>query len=1173
MNIIEEVRREREDLARVLKKHAGIRRIVEDLYPDSAHFIYELLQNAEDADATEAMFELSDGFLIFEHNGRPFSKEDIFAITDIGEGTKAGVEDKIGRFGVGFKSVFAYTESPSIWSPTYSFEINDLVLPNEIPSVDNIKKNTRFKFPFNCPQGKKSAADAFSEIGSCLKEIGETTLLFLKNLNSIKWVISRETQFEITREIHKDNHIEIKKKSNDDVISSSHFLKFDQLVDGLEKQHVAVAYELDYLPNVKKFNPRKKLAEQLKIIPANPGYVSVFFPAKAERSGLRYHIHAPFVPELSRASIKETPANQPLYQQIAILSAESLHEIRNLGLLTVEFLSVLPNPQDAIPSRYQIVRTSIVSEMNSKPLTPTHDKSHAPAKQLLQAKASLKELLSADDLEFLIDYEEDPFKWVMSASLKNSNSDRFLSGLEITDWDISEFVDLLNNKTSKEETSCKPYSISNDDVLQWLSAKTIDWHQHLYLLLYKELEPENEIDRLENSRIVRLSSGTYCVGAECFFQGDGIDNELFPMVDPEIYTTGKNKSQLENVRKFLSSLGVREVGEAEQIEALLKKRYQKDHFNPEIKDIIRFVGLVESQPEKSRIFRKFFIFKRQDDKWGLPSQVYLDHPYIDTGLSVYHQALGENHNCKALSAEYEKIGIDLARIAKFAKSVGAAHLLEIKKVSCKKNPNYRYLVLQAPGRKTYHEHDEDYYIDSIEKVIGNNSVSLSRLIWNCISSFPYRWSIAKYCTNYSQPYRKAPSQLAAILTDSAWIPQEGGEFVRPGDASVKMLPKGFPVDRGWEWLKDIGFGENEARAEQEAYSLTEAAKQRDELAKNLGFSDEEGLKRAQRFASLSPEEQENILIDLENRKSHAFPEHESVNPERRARKVAEEAGAAPEKQSEIRDRSVAVGSEILKQEAAQYLREQYTNDGLLYCQICQAPMPFSLDDGTPYFEKVTFISTVKKMHYRNNLALCPNHAAMFKYANSSKDELKNLLQNSESNEISVVLAKKEHKIYFTKLHIADIKEILRAELSQTNGDCINTEKTLDNNNDVRVRYIKLQDQQHAPLLSSKLTAAKPVSTFTNKQGHEVKVLAVSPGGGVSTLKTCPYCKAQISHKNYDRHITKKCPMRSKMTLPSTAISRLTSPAYGVKTHSTINRCRDCNRPAIPGSDRCYSCGG
>src|SRR3954462_551607 len=102
MSIIDEVRHEREDLARVLKKHTGIRKIVEDLYPDSAHFIYELLQNAEDTRANQAHFLLSEKSLVFEHDGRPFDPRDIRAITDIGEGTKAGDDDKIGRFGVGF---------------------------------------------------------------------------------------------------------------------------------------------------------------------------------------------------------------------------------------------------------------------------------------------------------------------------------------------------------------------------------------------------------------------------------------------------------------------------------------------------------------------------------------------------------------------------------------------------------------------------------------------------------------------------------------------------------------------------------------------------------------------------------------------------------------------------------------------------------------------------------------------------------------------------------------------------------------------------------------------------------------------------------------------------------------------------------------------------------------
>ena len=47
----------------------GIYRLLTDLYPDNAHFIYELLQNAEDAGASEVCFTLFDDKIEFEHNG------------------------------------------------------------------------------------------------------------------------------------------------------------------------------------------------------------------------------------------------------------------------------------------------------------------------------------------------------------------------------------------------------------------------------------------------------------------------------------------------------------------------------------------------------------------------------------------------------------------------------------------------------------------------------------------------------------------------------------------------------------------------------------------------------------------------------------------------------------------------------------------------------------------------------------------------------------------------------------------------------------------------------------------------------------------------------------------------------------------------------------------------
>lgn len=119
--------------------------IFEDFYPDRAHFVYELLQNAEDAGATEVTFTLTPDHLVCEHDGRrKFTEADVSEITGIHNSTKDKVQDRIGKFGVGFKSVFVYTQSPTVRSGDFAFRIvrfrsperNGELRPNEIPCAD-----------------------------------------------------------------------------------------------------------------------------------------------------------------------------------------------------------------------------------------------------------------------------------------------------------------------------------------------------------------------------------------------------------------------------------------------------------------------------------------------------------------------------------------------------------------------------------------------------------------------------------------------------------------------------------------------------------------------------------------------------------------------------------------------------------------------------------------------------------------------------------------------------------------------------------------------------------------------------------------------------------------------------------------------------------------------------
>ena len=63
--------KDRTENAKVLEKPSmsGTKDSVTDKYSDQAHFVYELLQNADDAGATRARFVLYPDKLVFAHNG------------------------------------------------------------------------------------------------------------------------------------------------------------------------------------------------------------------------------------------------------------------------------------------------------------------------------------------------------------------------------------------------------------------------------------------------------------------------------------------------------------------------------------------------------------------------------------------------------------------------------------------------------------------------------------------------------------------------------------------------------------------------------------------------------------------------------------------------------------------------------------------------------------------------------------------------------------------------------------------------------------------------------------------------------------------------------------------------------------------------------------------------
>jgi len=1016
----------------------GIKRLLTDLYPDNAHFIYELLQNAGDAKATEVRFILKDDGVEFEHNGdRLFSIEDVKAITSIGVSAKRDDPTSIGKFGVGFKAVFAYTTTPKIESGEYHFRIRDLV----VPDTDGLapcalgEKETRMIFPFDNP--RKPPERALAEIERDLRQLNESSLLFLSNIRKIEYLLPDSTLGFLERTETDGNRIEISvQHPEDSTPASAVFLRFEKEVDvndedGKPKScRISVAFGMEKIEgqDTEKSGKQGKQhsSAQWRIRPLVPGQVSIYFPADKETSNLRFHLHAPFASTVARDSVRDCSSNNELRDHLANLIAESMATMRDHELLTVGFLATLPNDKDNLSSFYKPILDSLIEAFQSVKLTPMKQGGHAAADGIFRGPAQLSNLISDDDLATILGEEYSPPMWVANPPQRNQREDNFLSMLNISEWTTEDLMSAL--------------SAQSEPIMRWLTEKTDEWHQQLYALLGDFLssapsspyhEAWNRKEKLAGLRIVRISDGTYSIGSKCYFPSDGVEHDdLMPRVGKGVYTSGKSEQQQKKAKEFLVAVGVREVGETEEVEAILKDRYSKEavdrkSFKPDIKDIKRFIALVEREPSQVNLFCHSFIFKLTDGKWGPPTIVYLDSPFMGTGLSAYYEALGDRSQRWALSQDYKECGISPDKIGEFAKKLHAIYKLPISEVSCHQNPKWDYLSSKPGGHGK--SSDVDYAVEGLDKLLETPNIELSLLVWQTMNSSDEKYLEAKYKKSDAGGFRYAHSQLAHLLRKAAWVPQDGDKFVQPCDAFRDQLPKGFPFDAGQKWLEAIEFG-IAVKKRSEEYSV------RNHQAKLMGFASADEAERMAEVANLcrqqgkSPHDLILQLTPNRNQMKPSFPNKTVTNPERRQERLIEQLTDSPEKEYEERERSVRTTRGSV--DPTLWLRNQYTNDaGQMVCQICKEEMPFRKRDGEYYFEAVEALSKdyFTREHEAQFLALCPLCAAKYKEFvkndEGAMEIFKNTLVNSKEPEVSLQLGDPE-SVRFVERHWRDIKTII-----------------------------------------------------------------------------------------------------------------------------------------------------
>lgn len=325
-------------------------------YSDSNHFVYELLQNAEDERASKVVIEYYSDRLVFYHNGDPFDEADVIGVSSMLMGTKDREDAQtIGRFGMGFKSVFKYTYQPEIYSDDEAFKITRYLLPVEITDgwdykaeKDNIKCKLgegRTFLPFKSEEHLTKIIIPFFKYGKSgelepvpgddvldkLDELDGQILLFLSHIKTLYWVNKENNHFaRITlNQEEKDSNLitcRIEGTEYDGKEDVSRYLKFKKVFEheDMSNAEVSVAYKL---------NSR---ADNINEVEDSP--IWVYFPTRDE-TDLPFLIHGSFETAVSREKLM-TPSgfNSDLFDQLGNLIADSLESLAERKLITQAFL-------------------------------------------------------------------------------------------------------------------------------------------------------------------------------------------------------------------------------------------------------------------------------------------------------------------------------------------------------------------------------------------------------------------------------------------------------------------------------------------------------------------------------------------------------------------------------------------------------------------------------------------------------------------------------------------------------------------------------------------------------------------------------------------------------------------------------------------------------------------
>ena len=982
------------------------------LYTDRTHFIFELLQNAEDAGASKVLFQLVEDRLEVLHDGRLFDEKDVRGICGIGEGTKTEDLTQIGKFGIGFKSVYAYTTTPEIHSGDESFRVENYVRPYAVQQQDiGDSWTTLFVFPFN----KKDVepAVACTEISKRLRNLSARTLLFLRKIKEIEYRLPEGMGGIYLRdETNRGSACEVTViGQNNGEDESESWLIFKRPVDvpnpsddGPRQVPIEIAFRLQW--------NEKEQREEVARTKDSP--LVVFFPTEKE-TRFGFLIQGPYRTTPARDNIpKEDDWNATLVNETSFLMADVLPQLKDLGLLSVSLLDALPIRADDFPEdgMFYPIFDAVRNALLTQDLLPADDGSFVSARNAKLARgADLRKLLDHEQLRKLFQSEA-TVKWLAGS---------------ITQDRTPELRTYLLNELEVEEIT--PDSFARRITQSFLSIQVDEWLVEFYgylsgqEALWRSPWRSGDSEGLLRSKpIVRLQDDSHVIP----FRADGTTPNAFlpPPEDTDFPIVKRSIASNEQAGNFLKRLGLSEPDVFDDIVERVLPKYSKGDFSSisetehagDIRKLLRALTS-DSEAGKKRVIQKAMqtpFLKAVDPVGNLtykkPLDIYQDNPTLRQYFSGTTDAwfLSE----QPLASASSDILIDL----------GIATLPRRILFSDDLPSGVSEYFTRGHRIENYYLHGLDDFLESFESLQSfEDKAKVALVLWGYLKEHlkldPWFFRGRYYWFYYRENSKSFDSQMLTRLRNTKWIPTRDGRIEKPVDINTDQLLDDF---QGAEELIDaLGINQGVGRR-----ASSEDDKKR-EHANMLGVSLEDI-----EFLKMHPDEFAQLKAEIASRNNRpTFPTRTVTNPERRQERITDQLSESPKKEYEERERSVRTTRGAI--DPSLWLREQYTNDnGQMVCQICKKEMPFRKRDGQYYFEAVEAFSQDQfpLEHEAQFLALCPLCAAMYKEL-GKKDEavmadLRKALLNMDSLEAPLRLGDLETTIQFVETHLCDIKTIL-----------------------------------------------------------------------------------------------------------------------------------------------------